>query len=196
MFGHYPTDFRISNTPRIHQFHSVPCVSLNSVVACPLTMPLIRILVDGYSLLHAWPELAPKSARHSALARDALIARLEEYQAALGTPITVFFDGQSGGLSSRTKSTDPREVEVLYSKAGQTADDLIERAAYRFKAYGEVLVITDDHAERDTVQGFGGLASSCATFIAQIEGQLQQVHLDLKAHNRRERDRFQRDRSR
>ena len=112
-------------------------------------MPLIRILVDGYSLLHAWPELAPKSARHSAMARDALIARLEEYQAALGTPITVFFDGQSGGLSSRTKSTDPREVEVLYSKAGQTADDLIERAAYRFKAYGEVLVITDDHAERD-----------------------------------------------
>ena len=42
-------------------------------------MPLIRILVDGYSLLHAWPELARGSARHSAMARDALIASLGEY---------------------------------------------------------------------------------------------------------------------
>ena len=85
---------------------------------------------------------------------------------------------------------------MLYSKANKTADDLIERAAYRFKDYGEVLVITDDNAERDTVQGFGALASSCATFIAQIESENKQAHLDLKAHNRRERDRFQRDRSR
>ncbi|MCX6870091.1 MAG: NYN domain-containing protein [Verrucomicrobia bacterium] len=159
-------------------------------------MPLIRILVDGYSLLHAWPELARESARHSARAREALIATLGEYQAALGTPITVFFDGQSGGLGARSQKTDPREIEVLYSKANKTADDLIERAAYRFKAYGEVLVITDDNAERDTVQGFGALASSCATFIAQLEGESKQAHLDLKAHNRRERDRFQRDRSR
>lgn len=162
-------------------------------------MPLIRILVDGYSLLHSWPELARGSARHSAIARDALIACLEEYQAALGTPITVFFDGQSGGAAPRgpgAHKPDPRAVEVLYSKAGQTADDLIERAAYRFRDYGEVLVVTDDHAERDTVQGFGALASSCATFIAQIDGELKQVHLDLKAHNRRERDRYQRDRSR
>lgn len=159
-------------------------------------MPLIRILVDGYSLLHAWPELARGSARHSAMAREALVARLEEYQAALGTPITLFFDGQSGGISRRTPKPDPGKVEVLYSKAGQTADDLIERAAYRFKDYGEVLVITDDHAERDTVMGFGGLASSCSTFIAQIEGELKQVHLDLKHHNRRERDRYQRDRLR
>ena len=159
-------------------------------------MPLIRILVDGYSLLHAWPELARGSARHSAMARDALIASLGEYQAALGTPITVFFDGQSGGSGPRTQKTDPKAVAVLYSKAGQTADDLIERAAYRFRDYGEVLVVTDDHAERDTVQGFGALASSCATFIAQIEGELKQVHLDLKHHNRRERDRYQRDRLR
>jgi predicted RNA-binding protein with PIN domain len=108
----------------------------------------------------------------------------------------VFFDGQSGGLGPRTQKTDPKAVEVLYSKAGQTADDLIERAAYRFRDYGEVLVVTDDHAERDTVQGFGALASSCATFIAQIEGELKQVHLDLKHHNRRERDRYQRDRLR
>jgi len=29
-------------------------------------MALVRILVDGYSLLHHWPELAPGRARFSA----------------------------------------------------------------------------------------------------------------------------------
>jgi len=31
-------------------------------------------------------------------------------------------------------------VEFLFSRAGQTADDMIERAAHRFRDYGEVLV--------------------------------------------------------
>ena len=56
-------------------------------------MALVRILVDGYSLLHNWPELAPGRARHSAAARDELIRRLTLYQDATGTPVTVFFDG-------------------------------------------------------------------------------------------------------
>jgi hypothetical protein len=35
-----------------------PCIGRDSVDRWGSAMPLIRILVDGYSLLHAWPELA------------------------------------------------------------------------------------------------------------------------------------------
>ena len=56
-------------------------------------MALVRILVDGYSLLHSWPELAPGKARHSQAARDELIHVLTRYQDACGTPVTVVFDG-------------------------------------------------------------------------------------------------------
>src|SRR5260370_12667404 len=56
-------------------------------------MALVRILVDGYSLLHNWPELAPGQPRHSAAARDELIHRLTLYRDAIITPITIFFDG-------------------------------------------------------------------------------------------------------
>jgi predicted RNA-binding protein with PIN domain len=154
-------------------------------------MPLIRILVDGYSLLHAWPELAPRKARHSQEAREALLLRLAQHQAAIGTPITVFFDGQ-GSTTSAEAPSKRNPVEVIYSRAGQTADDLIERAAYRFREYGPVLVVTDDHAERDMVSGFGGLFSSCATFISQMGTEQEQVQLDLKKLNQRERERFKR----
>ena len=54
-------------------------------------MALVRILVDGYSLLHNWPELAPGKPRHSAAAREELIHWLTRYHDATGTPITIFF---------------------------------------------------------------------------------------------------------
>ena len=56
-------------------------------------MALVRILVDGYSLLHNWPELVPGKPRHSATARAELVHVLTRYQDAIGTPITIFFDG-------------------------------------------------------------------------------------------------------
>lgn len=154
-------------------------------------MALVRILVDGYSLLHGWPQLAPGQPRHSAAAREELIRRLTLYQDACGVPITVIFDGSGPKLGTHT-ALSGSEVEVLYSRAGQTADDLIERAAHRFQAYGEVLAVTDDHLERETVLSLGGSASSCWNFILTVESTLAEMADDLKTYNRRERHRFQR----
>ena len=83
-------------------------------------------------------------------------------------------------------------MEVLYSRRGQTADDLIERATHRFSPYGEVLAVTDDYAERDTVISLGGMASSCSNFIQTVESTLADVADDIKHHNRKERNGFQR----
>ena len=156
-------------------------------------MALVRILVDGYSLLHGWPELARGKARHSAAARDELIHVLTRYQDAVGTPITVFFDG-AGSPPNVPKAESSHQVEVLFSKAGQTADDLIERAAHRFQPYGDVLAVTDDYAERDTVIALGGSASSCLNFISEVESTLGEFAEELKRHNRTERNRFARSR--
>jgi predicted RNA-binding protein with PIN domain len=154
-------------------------------------MSLVRILVDGYSLLHNWPALAPGRARHSAAARDELIRRLTLYQDATETPITIFFDGGGAPAGTPKPLSTPR-VEVLYSRAGQTADDLIERAAHRFTLYGEVLAVTDDTAERETVSSLGGQVSSCANFVQLVENTLAELADDIKHHNRQERHRFQR----
>jgi predicted RNA-binding protein with PIN domain len=152
-------------------------------------MALVRILVDGFSLLHNWPELAPGKPRHSSAAREELISRLTQYHDACGTPITIVFDGaRTGREPDETPST--ADVEILYSRAGQTADQMIERAAFRLKAYGEVLVVTDDLAERETVASFGGMSSSCANFVQTVETELAQLQRDVRAHNLKERSRF------
>jgi predicted RNA-binding protein with PIN domain len=157
-------------------------------------MALARILIDGYSLLHQWPELAPGQARHSERARDELIRILTQYHDVTGEPITVFFDGAGASKFVPKNESKKQVVEVLFSRAGQTADEMIERAAHRFKDYGEVLVVTDDFAERDTVDGLGGMVSSCANFINTIEQALTELQDELRSHNRGERNRFKRPR--
>jgi predicted RNA-binding protein with PIN domain len=154
-------------------------------------MGLVRILIDGYSLLHAWPELAPGKPRHTAAARDELIRRLTLYRDAIGTPVTIVFDGANADIRLSAVESTP-EMEILYSRPGQTADEVIERAAHRLSAYGEVLAVTDDYAERDTVIAMGGMASSCLSFIQTVESALAELQDDVKVHNRAERNRFKR----
>jgi uncharacterized protein len=154
-------------------------------------MALVRILVDGYSLLHNWQELAPGIPRYAAAARSELIRQLTRYRDALGVPITVVFDGASG-LASAAEPPSTPEMEILYSQAGQTADQMIERAATRLLDYGEVLVVTDDFAERDTVSAAGASVSSCANFIADIASAEAEVQSAVKRHNRSESNKFRR----
>lgn len=152
-------------------------------------MALVRILVDGYSVLHSWPELAPDKPRFSAAARNELIRQLTLYRDAIGTPITIVFDG--GGAPVGTPAAlSTSEMEILYSRSGQTADDIIERVAHRMSSFGEVLAITDDHAERDTVISLGGMASSCLNFIQTVENTLKEQARDIKKYNCRERSKF------
>jgi predicted RNA-binding protein with PIN domain len=114
---------------------------------------------------------------------------LTQYHDATGEPITIFFDG-AGAPPNVPKNESSRDVEVLFSQAGQTADDMIERAAHRFQSYGEVLVVTNDLVERDVVGGFGASASSCENFIRMIGNALAELRDELKKHNRTENNRF------
>ena len=152
-------------------------------------MPIVRILVDGYSLLHSWPELAPGKARYSAHARDELIRKLMLYRDAIGTPMTIVFDG-AGPQPDASQVPSTPLCEIIYSRAGQTADQIIERVAAAMKPYGEVLAVTDDHAERDMVISLGGMAASCLNFINDVETTLNEFDGRLKNYNQREKKKF------
>jgi predicted RNA-binding protein with PIN domain len=154
-------------------------------------MALVRILIDGYSLLHGWPELAPGKPRHCAAARDELIHHLTLYQDAVNIPLTIVLDGANNDIRLSTIESTPK-VEILYSRAGQTADQIIERVTHRLAPFGEVLAVTDDFAERDTVIAMGGMASSCLNFIQTVENALAELNDDIKTHNRAEKNRFRR----
>ena len=114
-----------------------------------------------------------------------------QYHDACGVPVTIVFDGTTG-LASADEPPSTPEVEILFSHAEQSADQMIERAAHRLSAYGEVLVVTDDRGERDTVESAGAMASSCLNFIRMMEAAQQEMQSQLKHYNQRERNKYRR----
>ena len=101
-------------------------------------MAVVRILVDGYSLLHAWRELVPTEPRHSARAREALIRVLTQYADSVGTPITLFFDG-TGAPKGLPKTDSPDSLEIVFSRDSKTAMHILTSLA--FSATGGLLTI-------------------------------------------------------
>ena len=124
------------------------------------------LLVDGHSVIFAWPDLAEIHQRNTASARENLIRRLTGLQDSTAWEVVVVFDGRGAKASS---ASEPNGIAVFYSRSGQTADDIIERLAAKYSRDCNVTVATDDLMERTTVEAFGCLSISTDLLLAEIQ---------------------------
>ena len=123
------------------------------------------LIVDGHSAIFGWPELQRLHARRTSLARDALVKKLRDYQDYTDIRVVVVFDGKG---TSATEQTEPHSVQVFYSRAGQTADAIIERLASKYAKKFDLTVATADLLERETAIAFGAECISIANLRAVI----------------------------
>ncbi len=124
------------------------------------------LIVDGYSVIFAWPELRKLHERRRSLAREALIKRLRDYQDRTGTRVVVVFDGKGERV---TETAHPGDVHVFYSRRGQTADAIIERLASKYAGRFDLSVATSDYLEQQTVSASGATCISLETLQQLIE---------------------------
>jgi uncharacterized protein len=118
------------------------------------------LIVDGHSVIFAWPELRQLHERRTSLAREALIKKLRDYQDWTGVRAVVVFDGKGAKVS---QSSEPGEIQIFYSRAGQTADSVVERLASKYASQFRVTVATSDYLEEQT-------ASACGADCISAEG--------------------------
>jgi predicted RNA-binding protein with PIN domain len=110
------------------------------------------LLVDGHSIIFAWPELRVLHERRTSLARDALIRQLRDFQDWTGTHVVVVFDGSGSSVS---QEAEPGEIQIFYSRLGQTADSIIERLASKYAERFQLIVATGDYLEQETASASG-----------------------------------------
>jgi len=98
----------------------------------------MHVIIDGYNLSAL---LARTGEPHSEAARESLLRLLAGYRHRKGHSLTVVFDGWQRG-----QPIEGREhragVQVIYSKRGERADQVIERLAREYGA--ECAVVTSD----------------------------------------------------
>lgn len=130
-----------------------------------------RLIVDGYNVIFAWPELAALKDVKLEDARDMLIAILADYAAMTRQSVTVVFDSHRRPDSSASEQTI-NGVRVLYSGRKTSADHVIERLLFETRPGDEVTIATSDALQRDLALGRQVKTVSALTLKSQVDGVL------------------------
>ena len=128
------------------------------------------LVVDGYNVLGAWPELS--KGKPLADARDALIHRLHDYAGYSGQQVVLVFDAwQSDRLERSIEKKG--SLTIVFTQKGETADHYIERLCdehERQVSLGrlELRVATSDGTEQTVVFGRGAVRISSRELIYEM----------------------------
>ena len=130
------------------------------------------LIVDGYNIIFAWEELKRTDIEN---ARYLLADILDNYAAHRGVKAVLVFDAYrvkpNAGARERYGN-----IEVVYTKQGQTADSYIERLAHDMGGTYRVRVATGDSLEQLSVLGSGALRMSAEELRCEIEASGDEIH--------------------
>jgi predicted RNA-binding protein with PIN domain len=137
------------------------------------------MLVDGYNIIGAWPELKSLRDRDLASARDRLIEKMAEYQAFSGFRVIVVFDAQF--VQGTEKKYKNHKVEVIYTKENETADQRIEKMARSLaNRKTQIHVATSDYTEQWQIFGQGALRKSARELLIEMSGIEKGIEKNVK----------------
>lgn len=126
-----------------------------------------HLLVDGWNVLHAWPELRGLMRRDRAAARARLVQILTAVHDVEARRVTIVFDGRGPDLAIERPSAEA-SFSVLTTPAGTTADDVIEQLVANSDA-SACVVATADRAMRETVEAAGATVIGSRELMAWVE---------------------------
>ncbi len=124
------------------------------------------LYVDGYNIIGAWPEATRENWTLDEC-RDRLILLLEDYAGYTGQEVWVVFDGYRTERPLRTVEPH-RELTVVYTRHGETADHFIERMCQLLPKYREARVATSDSIEQTLILGRGATRLSAREFWREL----------------------------
>lgn len=142
------------------------------------------LIVDGHSVIHAWPDLArlhrTASKRH--LARSELLKRLRLLQDMTGDRVVVVFDGTG---SRTSEEREQQGLQIFYADAKATADTVVERLAVRYAPTHRLTVASADGMVRDSILASGAewispemLQLRCNQAAAQCAAEVNRLRND------------------
>jgi predicted RNA-binding protein with PIN domain len=124
-----------------------------------------HVIVDGYNLLGFLHARAAESSFAGEAAREGLLRDLSAYHARKGHLLTVVFDGWKDGMPVERREFRSG-IEVIYSRRGERADQVIQRLA---KQQGrDCAVVSSDLEVSDWARQAGAFAMGAAEFAAKL----------------------------
>lgn len=135
--------------------------------------------MDGYNIINAWQNLKDMAEENLEFAREALTQTLAECKGVLWEEIVLVFDAYHKKSKGSKLCVDG--IWIIYTKEGETADEVIESLVYKLVADEEVEVATSDWQEQRVVMGKGALrlpAKELEERIIQFKAELRRDYLN------------------
>lgn len=139
------------------------------------------IIVDGYNVIFAWEDLAAQAKDDLDAARRQLCDRLSSYAGFTKCRLVVVFDGykQKGNPGEKSQF---HNIQVVYTKEGQTADAYIEALAHEIGRDYAVRVASSDGLVQLSSFGSGVLRMSARELHEEVEA----ARAEMRKHYRKQ----------
>ncbi|MBI2218837.1 MAG: NYN domain-containing protein [Candidatus Rokubacteria bacterium] len=124
--------------------------------------PALRWLVDGYNLIRREPDLRTAEGRGLVEGRRALLALVAMAARRTGDPFTVVFDGAPGPALAPSGG----QVQVVFSRPPETADDVLIRLAHRY--HEGAIVVSSDRTVQDAARRTGASVLEVDEFVGAL----------------------------
>jgi predicted RNA-binding protein with PIN domain len=143
-----------------------------------------ELIVDGYNIIGAWPELTELKDDKLEEARDRLIDMLADYQGYSGKRVIIVFDAYKvPGLGASYRQN---RLEIIYTKEKETADECIERLVKDLlHRRRQIVVATSDYTEQHVAFAQGALRMSARELLIEWETAKGEVRKRLERAQRK-----------
>jgi len=145
------------------------------------------LLVDGYNIIHAWPDLKELAQVSMDGARGKLLDILCNYQGMKKCNLIVVFDAYRL-KDHETEMIDYHNIHVVYTREAETADQYIERFAYKNSEQLQITVATSDGMEQIIIRGKDCQLYSARELKEEIKRLSEQRLDEFKNKQTKERD--------
>jgi len=126
----------------------------------------MHIAVDGYNFIKKSPSLRTLEKVDLQEAREKLVELLAEYKRIKGHSITVVFDGVQE-IRRGIQKERQRGVEIIFSRSGEKADDVLKRMAAEKKK--GIVIVTSDREIAHFAEKKGAASISIEDFNMRLE---------------------------
>ena len=137
------------------------------------------LIVDGYNIINAWPNLIKLKNESFEHARDRLLDIMSDYSGLTGILVIVVFDAHLVKKGTGHKESLGK-LQVIFTQEGETADSCIERLVSELPREIRVTVATSDWAQQRLVMGQGALRLSAREFLNIVEETRKQGRIKIR----------------
>lgn len=126
------------------------------------------VFVDGYNVINSWSNLIKEKEVSLDSARQKLIDILHNYGVINGCKVLLIFDGHKVAGNIENKYEHNKNLTVVFTKDGETADAYIEKEVHNLGRKYEVYVVTSDSLEQQTIFQRGAVRISSIEFYNTV----------------------------